>query len=211
MATAVRAPQTVADLLHRLAVPPERILLTPQPGAATEEDLARCARLCELIDGVLVEKTMGFYESRCAVALIFFIETYLAKNPIGFVLDGSGMCRVDPEQVRLPDVSYYSWDHFPGRLLPAGEQVLNMAPDLAVEVLSPGNTIKEMERKRSEYFAAGTKLYWEVGPTARTVKVYTSVKRHKEVGEEGTLSGGGVLPGFSLSVRDWFEKVGNRG
>lgn len=211
MPSTLSVPRTVADLLRRLPISPERILLSPRPGAATEEDLLGCPRLCELVDGVLVEKAMGFYESRRAAALIYFLETYLAQNPIGFVLDGSGMCRVEPGQVRLPDVSFYSWDHFPGKALPADTQVLGLAPDLAVEALSPGNTPEEMDRKRREYFAAGTKLYWEVDPAARTVKVYTNVRRHKLAGEDGTLSGGNVLPGFSLGVREWFEKAGKRG
>lgn len=205
------AMTTVADLINRLAVPAERILLSPPPGTATEQDLLQSPRLCELVDGILVEKAMGFYESRLAAALIYFLEHYLTTHPLGFVLDGSGMCRVDPSQVRLPDVSFYSWDHFPGKLLPADEQILNLVPDLAVEVLSPGNTVAEMERKRKEYFAGGTKLYWEADPATRTVSVYTSFKRHKVVDESGTLTGGAVLPGFELSVREWFEKAGKRG
>lgn len=107
-------------------------------------------------------------------------------------------------------MSFYSWDHFPGKLLLAEENILDRAPDLAVEVLSQSNTVAEMERKRREYFEAGTKLYWEVDPRKSQVKVYTSAKRHKLVDEDGTLSGGSVLPGFSLSMQTWAEKAGKR-
>src|SRR5688572_9315529 len=113
MSTATSQPTTVADLLSRLAVPPERILLMPAPGRATEEDLIRCPRRCELIDGVLVEKAMGFYESRLAVVLVSILENFVAENSLGIVLEGQGMVRVAPKQVRLPDVSFLSWDHFP--------------------------------------------------------------------------------------------------
>jgi Uma2 family endonuclease len=211
MSIATSSPQTMADLLDRLGVGPERVLLQPPPGTATEEDLIRCPRLCELIDGVLVEKAMGFYESRLAAVLIMYLETYLTQNPLGIILDGSGMVRVRPEQVRLPDVSFFSWDHFPGKLLPAHEQILDMTPDLAVEILSPSNTKKEMRRKRREYFNGGCKLYWEMDPEDKIVRVYTSVRRFTEVGEDGNLSGGDVLPGFTLSVREWLERAGKRG
>lgn len=211
MSIAAPIPETVRDLLDRLGVSPERILLRPSPGTATEDDLLRCSRLCELIDGVLVEKAMGFYESRLAAVLVHLIETFLEENPLGIVLEGGGMIRVRPEQVRLPDVSFLSWDHFPDKLLPADEQILNVPPDLAVEILSPSNTPKEMERKRREYFAAGCKLYWEMDPAANLLKAYTSVKRFKELGEEDIVSGGNVLSGFKLSMKEWLQRAGRRG
>src|SRR5262249_4515080 len=90
MATAelpLPAEGTMAQIIAYLGdIPPERIRLRPGPGKATEEDLIlvneRRDRLCELIDGVLVEKPMGFYESRLAVILIYFLETYLRKNDL---------------------------------------------------------------------------------------------------------------------------------
>src|ERR1043166_1107295 len=101
---------TVADLIEDLeGIPPSRILLHPTPGTATEKDVieaeARTNRLCELWDGVLVEKPMGFYESRLAVILAHFLEDFLELNDLGFVIGEAGMLRVRPGQVRLPDVS----------------------------------------------------------------------------------------------------------
>src|SRR5437868_15449445 len=87
--------KTVADLLEQLHVPPERILLRPPPGEATEKDLLETPRLCELIDGVLVEKAMGFYESRLAAVLIGFWESYLETHNLGIVLGEAGLMRVD--------------------------------------------------------------------------------------------------------------------
>jgi Uma2 family endonuclease len=85
-----------------------------------------------------------------------------------------------------------------------------VAPDLAVEVLSEGNTEAEMERKLREYFDAGVLLVWYVDPEARTVRVYTSPGEARLLGEEDTLDGGSVLPGFRLSIRGWFEEAGER-
>src|SRR5688572_12473220 len=96
-------PARVADLLARLAVPAERVLLDPPPGTATEEDVVR-HKMCELIDGTLVEKAMGFYESRLGAVLVYFLERFLEASPLGLVLESAGMIRVTPEQIRLPDV-----------------------------------------------------------------------------------------------------------
>jgi Uma2 family endonuclease len=201
-------PARVADLLERLAVPAERVLLDPPPGSATEEDVVR-HKMCELIDGTLVKKAMGYYESRLGTVLAYFLERYLDTNPIGFVLDSAGMIRVTPKQIRLPHVSFFLWTHFPNRKLPAG-QILDVVPDLAVEVLSPTNTKKEMERKRREYFEGGSKIVWEVDPVERTVAVYTAPEEFTTFDENGTLDGGDVLPGFTLSIRDWFARAGQR-
>lgn len=198
----------VADLLERLAVPPQRIRLDPRPGFATEDDAIRIEH-CELIDGTLVEKAMGFYESRLAVALLSFLERYFDANPCGFLLDGSGMIRVNQAQVRLPDVSIYLWEHFPDRKLPMG-QILDRVPDLPVEVLSPTNAKAEMARKRREYFDGGAKLVWEVEPATRSVEVFTAPETSTTRDENATLDGGSVLPGFTLAVRDWFARAGER-
>ena len=208
------AIETLADLLHRLGdIPLERIRFRPYPGTATEQDVieaeARTDRLCELVDGVLVEKAMGYYESRLAIVLAFFLETYLESSALGIVLGADGMTRMEPGLVRMPDVAFHSWAHFPNRLLPPGSFV-EQAPDLAVEILSPSNTKREMDRKRAEYFAGGGLLVWQVYPPSRRVRVYTSVDAFVELTEEDALDGGAVLPGFTLSIRRWFERAGQR-
>jgi Uma2 family endonuclease len=204
---------TAADLLDivdSLGVPAKRVLLDPQPGHATEKDLLRCKRkLVELIDGVLVEKAMGWYESRLGFVFILNLGSFLRSHDLGFGLGDQGLMRVAPGQLRMPDVAFYSWDRFPDRLLPRG-QILDMVPDLAVEIWSVGNTKKEMERKRREYFAGGARLVWEVDPRKRQVAVYTAPDMVTILDENGTLDGAPVLPGFTLSVRDWFAEAGER-
>ena len=206
--------ERVSDLLATLGdIPLDRIRLRPRPGTATEEDVItskdRFNRICELVDGTLVEKTVGYYESRLAGVLVTILEIFCAKHNLGIVLTADGLTRIRRGRVRAPDVSFYSWSHFPGHLLPAG-QILDMAPDLAVEVLSPSNTKDEMARKRQEYFAGGTRLVWEVDPDKRTVRVYTSPTRSRLLREDKTLDGGDVLPGFRLSIRTLFSRAGKR-
>jgi Uma2 family endonuclease len=156
-----------------------------------------------------VEKAMGYYESRLAVVLIGFLEAYLVEHDLGIVLGADGLVRMEPGQVRLPDVCFFAWEKFPNRQLPRAA-ILDRRPDLAVEILSPSNTRAEMARKRREYFAGGARLVWEVDPEARRVRVYTDAETFTELGEDGTLDGGPVLPGFALPVRRWFERAGER-
>jgi Uma2 family endonuclease len=211
--TVLAPPRTVRELLKRLdGIPPSRILLQPPPGTATEQDVIEAeaqGRICELVDGVLVEKAMGYYEDRLAMVLGHYIETFLDTNDLGIVLGGTGMMRPRPGLVRMPDVAFYAWSQFSDRLLP-DEQILSRTPDLAVEVLSPKNTKREMDRKRGEYFGGGAQLVWQVYPKKRRVRVYTAVDQFEEYGEDQTLTGGAVLPGFTLSVRRWFERAGQR-
>src|SRR5437588_66928 len=83
-----------------------------------------------------------------------------------------------------------------------------VAADLAGEVLSPSNTRAEIARKRREYFAAGTRLAWIVDPKTRTVEVYTSAEKPDVIlSEDGTLTGGDVLPGFTLELRGVFAEL----
>ncbi|HEX8200111.1 MAG TPA: Uma2 family endonuclease, partial [Isosphaeraceae bacterium] len=121
-----------------------------------------------------------------------------------------GTMRLFPGLVRIPDVSFISWERYPK---PTGRRVAipDLAPDLAVEVLSKGNTRKEMERKLGEYFRAGVRLVWYADPKARTARVYTAPDRCVLLREDDTLDGGDVLPGFRLPIRDWFAEAERQG
>jgi Uma2 family endonuclease len=205
---------TAAEMQEQLGgVPLERIRMVPSPGSATEQDLLRVLdsedRICELIDGVLVEKTMGYYESSVAVALIMFLGKYLEQHDLGIVLGEGGTLRILRDQIRVPDVAFLSWRHFPDRVLPA-EPIPAIAPDLAVEVLSAGNTRGEMERKLDDYFAAGVTLVWFIEPAKDSAKVYTDRNRSGQLSIEDSLNGGDVLPGFELPLKQLFERAGRR-
>jgi Uma2 family endonuclease len=214
--TALASPtiENLDDLVERLgSIPLRRIRFIPPPGTATEDDVVavhdRTNHLCELLDGVLVEKAMGFYEARMAAALIGLLEEFLTKHDLGIVLSSDGMMRLAPGLVRIPDVSFLSWSHFPNRELPR-EPIPDIAPDLAVEVLSESNTKAEMQRKLWDYFDAGVRLVWYLDPETRTAEVYTGVDQCRRVREVQSLDGGDVLPGFSLPLSLWFARAGKR-
>src|SRR5262245_21079891 len=201
------APEwTAADLVSRFGpIPLWRIRQDPAPGAATEQDVLdifeREKRLFELVDGLLVEKTVGGQQSFLAVLLAGLLRDFVDRQKLGFVLGADGMARLAPGLVRIPDVSFVSWDQFPGRKVPR-LAMLNVAPVLAVEVLSPSNTQEEMERKLRDFFAAGVRLVWYVDDANRTVQVFTGVDQSTTLRESDTLTGDPVLPGFALPLRD---------
>jgi Uma2 family endonuclease len=202
---------TFGDLLAQLGdVPPSRIRLVPAPGTATEQDVIevqdRTDRLCELIDGVLVEKTMGYLESYLAGVILRHLGAYVHARDLGIVLGADGTLKILPRQVRIPDVCFIAWERFPGGKLPP-EPIPAVAPDLAVEVLSEGNTAGEMQRKLRDYFAAGVRLVWYVDPRSRTARAYTAPDQGIVLDQQQSLSGGAVLPGFELPLRDLFAEL----
>ncbi len=205
--------RTLGEVLNQLGgIPPHRVRLSPVPGTATERDLIHendhKDRICELIDGVLVEKATGQEESRLAALLISFLIAFVRPRNLGTVLAPDGPSRLSPNQIRYPDVAFVARNRFQGRKN-RKEPILDLAPDLAIEVISKSNSRREMERKLRDYFNAGTRLVWYVDPKSRTVRVYTSPKDLTTLGEDQVLDGGEVLPGFTLSLRDLFVELDN--
>jgi len=206
---------TLADLVERLGgVPLDRIRYRPLPGTATEQDVIRIEeqenRLCELVEGVLVEKPMGLRESLLAGALIECLREFVMPRNLGLVSGEGGMMRLFAGLVRIPDVAFISWGRLPGGRVPE-DPIPELAPDLAVEVLSRTNTPGEMRRKREEYFKAGVALVWIIDPDERRATVFTSPTDSAEYREQDVLDGGSVLPGFSFPLADLFAELDRRG
>jgi Uma2 family endonuclease len=191
-------------------IPLDRICTEPPPGLGTEEDVFRYNdrenRLFELVDGVLVEKTMGAYESMLAVEIAALLRNFVKPRKLGTVLGADGMLKLALGQVRIPDVAFLSTEKFPRGRFPR-EKAPSLAPDLAVEVLSERNTKKEMANKVREYFAAGTSMVWYVDPKRREVQVFNSPTSSHTLSERETLDGGDVLKGFTLSLHDLFAEL----
>jgi Uma2 family endonuclease len=209
------AARTVADLLRRLGdVPPERVRLHPPLGQATEGDVIAAAaqegRLCELVDGTLVEKGMGYGESLLAAVLGGILQAFVSARNLGLVSGADGCVRLFPGLVRIPDVAFASWDRLPGRRRPT-VPVPDLVPDLVVEILSANNTPAEMDRKRDEYFRAGVRLVWEIDPEPRAATVYAAGAPSAALDRSQTLDGGAALPGFALPLADLFAELDRQG
>jgi Uma2 family endonuclease len=201
--------RTLADLLHDLGdIPPERVWTRPAPGEATEEDVlyveAHLDRLCELVDGTLVEKAIGNRESFIGGIILSLLNAFVIPRRLGYVLGADSMFRFS-KQLRMPDIAFVSRERWPNGLPAAPVGVI--APELAIEVLSVKNTKAEMKRKRGEYFAAGVQLVWIVDPVDLTIAVYSSPESPKVLTTNNVLDGGTVLPGFSVPVAEIFASL----
>lgn len=208
---ALAPPENVGELLERLGgIPPERVLLQPPPGKATERDLIATVRkgrykLLELVDGVFVEKAVGTREALMGGLVFHLLMTFVRANNLGKLLPGDALIRLLPGLIRGPDVSFFSWDRLGGKF--PDEPIASVVPDLAIELLSKGNTRAEIDRKIRELFLAGTRLVWVIDPKKRNARVYTTPDEVEQVPEGGTLDGGDVLPGFTLSLREVFDEA----
>ncbi len=149
---------------------------------------------------------MGHLEARLASWLGYLLAKHLTTNDIGIATGADGPHRLEPGQVRFPDVAFISYERIPDDAQ-NDHPLPDWVPNLAVEIISPGDTGAEMERKRREYFEAGVEFVWMVDPLNRSVQVFTSSDAFTLVTEDEVLNGGTVLPGFRLSVRDWFERA----
>ena len=200
--------RTLEDLLNDLGgILPSRIRLSPSIGAANEDSLlAPEGRFCELVDGVLVEKGMGYFESRLASILFAMIETWLAQNDIGYAMADGALTRLQHGLVRIPDACFIRWDRVGSQEVPQ-DAICGIVPNLAIEVVSRTNTRAEIDRKRNEYFEAGVDLVWIAYPTTMTVEVWTTARDCHIIGIDETLDGGTVLPGFTVSIREWFQRA----
>lgn len=193
------------------AIPLWRIVTDPPPGSATEEDVDdlfnRSKALCELVDGVLVRKTVGSYESYLAFRLGTFLNLFVMnQRPApGWVLGADGMLQLWPGRVRIPDVCFISAAQSPDGRFPRKRQIATLFPDLAVEVLSPSNTPQEMTDKLADYFQSGTRLVWLIDPATKSAEVHTSIDQKRVVPPNGVLIGEPVLPGLEIRLTDIFE------
>jgi Uma2 family endonuclease len=140
-----------------------------------------------------------------AILAARMIGDFVAEHDLGVVLGEAGTLRVLPQQVRVPDVCFISWSKFPGPVLPA-EPIPALAPDLAVEILSASNTPGEMQRKLHDYFEAGVRLVWYIDPEKRSALAYTAPELSTVVRIGESLSGGAVLPGLELPLRELFVR-----
>lgn len=174
----------------------------------TAEDLEKISPeiLCELVDGVLIEllpnnEAHAFTEGNLTVLL----GSYVRQNRLGRVLTGDAgfILRRNPDTVRGPDIAFIGAEPASPAVRQRG--FLEVMPDLAIEIVSPGNTPAEIQARVHDYFEAGVRLVWVVYPERRAVQVIRSLQERVELTEEDTLTGEDVIPGFSCRVSEIFE------
>ena len=150
---------------------------------------------------------MGLSESMVALFIGRKIGNFAEEQNLGMPTGEAGTLRLLKGLVRIPDVAFFCWNKLPGRVFPT-KPIPDLAPDLAVEVLSEGNTLAEMRRKLREYFLAGVRLVWMIDPRKRTAEVYLTPEAPAAILDETqALDGGDVLPGFTLPLAQVFAHL----
>ena len=162
-------------------------------------------RSWELVDGHLKERSGGVYESLVAARIIRGLCNDVEAAGIGgYVLTEEAVFRCFENQKtgRKPDVSYVAAGRLGSEDLRSA--YLKVSPDLAVEVISPSDRLRQVRAKEQQYLNAGVRLLWRVDPDHREVTVYAAGEKPRLVVADECLDGGDVLPGLSLSVGDLF-------
>lgn len=160
----------------------------------------------EVFGGMLRQvEVMGGRHGEIEVQIIIPLGSWVLARDLGRVYTGLTHFVIlrDPDVVLMPDVAFVRADRLP----PEEERfgVMRLAPDLAVEVLSPSNRVTEMAEKVALYHRGGVRLVWVVDPRRRAVSVHVLGREPRTVGEFETLDGGDVSPGFRLAVGDIFR------
>jgi Uma2 family endonuclease len=141
-------------------------------------------------------------------AVIFNLSGLLAQHikahklGQGFGADTGFKIFSNPDTVRAPDIAFVRRERIPEAGVP--KNFWDIAPDLAVEVVSPGDTFNEVDEKVEDWLAAGVRAVWIVNPKGRTVTVYRSPKQVAILTERDELDGGEVVPGFRCPVSELF-------
>jgi Uma2 family endonuclease len=159
--------------------------------------------LQELVKGVVITMPPpGAPHGRCCMKTGRRLDVFVEEKKLGHVLcnDTGFVTERAPDSVRGADVAFWSFERLP--VLPNG--YIEIAPDLAVEVVSPTDHFVRLNRKIRQYLERGVRLIWVIDPEDRSVTVYRKGAPDEYLTENDTLSGGDVLPGFTVKVSELF-------
>lgn len=174
-------------------ITPEELLLRP------DEDRY------ELVNGRLVEKPMGAYSDNVSMCIVGHLFPHCHARKLGAIQGPDTGYRCfpdDPNKVRKPDVSFIAAARLNRALLPQG--YLELAPDLAVESISPHESYYEVMRKVAEYLGAGVRLVWVANPHARTVTIHRANGTVTVLRDQDEITGEDVIPDFVCSIAEFF-------
>ncbi len=162
----------------------------------------------EVVQGELIDMgNSGALHGYICSSLMILLGGHVRLQNLGAMFDSSTAFKMKNGNKRSPDISFFAKERLQGMTeLPTG--FLEGAPDLAVEVLSPSNTVEEIDDKIVEYFENGARLIWVINPRQQYILVYRSAQAPDRLLKSAdTLSGEDVIPEFSLPVADLFQKL----
>jgi Uma2 family endonuclease len=163
----------------------------------------------EIVNGELIDMgNSGAKHGYVCSVLMILLGGYVHIQKLGAMFDSSTAFKLKSGNKRSPDVSFMAKERLQGLdELPDG--FLEGAPDLAVEILSPSNTVEEIHNKLVEYFDNGSRLVWVINPKEKYVLVYRSSEEPDRLLKSiDSLDGEEIVPGFSLAIAELFQKLG---
>lgn len=162
----------------------------------------------EIVDGELIDMgNSGAKHGYIAIILSSALFSVVMDQKLGALFDSSTAFKMKNGNKRAPDISFFAKERLKGLDdLPAG--LLDGAPDLAIEILSPNNTVEEIDNKLTEFFDNGARLVWVINPNQHHVLVYRTAQEPDRLLKLGdALEGEDVVPGFTLPIATLFQKL----
>jgi Uma2 family endonuclease len=159
----------------------------------------------ELVKGELITMSPAGSEHGAVIMnLAVPLGQYIKANNLGIIFGAETGFKIaeNPDTVLAPDVAFVSREHIPESGIP--KKYWPGAPDLAVEVLSPGDTAREVEKKVGQWLAAGARLVWTVDPARENVTAHRTSRDASTFSEKDELDGEDVVPGFSCRISEIF-------
>ena len=173
----------------------EMLFQMPQPADGAQQ---------ELIEGVIITMPPpGGRHGSCCSEICFRLLTFVKAEQLGYVTanDTGFYVERNPDSVLGPDIAFWSKD----RLSEMPEGYIEIAPDLAVEVVSPNDAHSKLQLKVNKYLQSGVKLIWLVDPELRIVTTYRGKDQIRILEENDVISADEVLPGFTCGVNEFFS------
>lgn len=192
------------------SAPEHPVAPSDSPQIWTDEEFLRLAdgpHRYELVHGELVDMgNSGAKHGNLAIILSSALFPVVMEQQLGALFDSSTAFKMSNGNKRSPDISFFAKERLQGMDdLPDG--LLEGAPDLVIEILSPSNTIEEIDTKIEEYFANGARLVWVIHPRMHYILVYRSAQEpDRLVKAADVLDGEDVVPGFTFPVATLFQK-----
>ncbi|MCI0685541.1 MAG: Uma2 family endonuclease [Gemmataceae bacterium] len=159
----------------------------------------------ELVDGQLVEVNVSNLSSFVATKICTRLDLHCTAHQLGAVFGADAYYEcfpARPRHARKPDASFIRKERLPVDWLEQG--YFRIAPDLAVEVVSPGDLAYEVDKRIAEYLEADVQLVWQINPEERLVFVHRGDRPILKLKENDSLDGEDVVPGFSCRIGDLF-------
>jgi Uma2 family endonuclease len=196
--------QTENLTANQVENPPDKKIWTDAEFMALNRDGHRY----EIVNGELIDMgNSGAKHGYIAVILSAALFNCVSTRKLGAIFDSSTAFKMKSGNKRSPDISFLAKERLQGLDdLPDG--FLEGAPDLAVEILSPSNTVEEIHNKLVEYFENGSRLVWVIHPKEEYVLVYRSAQQpDRLLKSNDSLNGEEIVPDFILPITDLFQKL----